>query len=453
MIDTNALSVLRTPYVGNNSAVGKIVDVLPPLGDELTQRFFSIGDDYGTGHAPYTLTLYYEQDGTERNITVMPKNAALLFALIDNLEEVNFAFRNTPSGGELDKAAYTSRIAVNKEQIGDFIGSLGLTWEDFQNDFEMAATLVFEQSESAGTNETTARAMAQEYIDALAGGRDLAGNEDGLAVFDRLLDRQRLYISYVRTTTRIANAYECGIAYDAPLGTREISLFIIFEYGAAPQYYCPYARYGAQSDIVLETYLDYLRGNDAASLARWLSVDSDGRGFTNDARERLDYYAQYDLSSADIYSFGFDGETWQFVYILFDADGYAFEIRLNCGDGLVMPAGISDGDTFYYSPLYQDWLQANGTRFSKSAHGYGYITNFNAAARTFDFDTVRWLGTPDNDAELTELGINPNSLSNGYYIYNPDTTSFNVTVAQDCKFYISLEAQPAEVGYEEFAQG
>ncbi|MDR1204990.1 MAG: DUF4825 domain-containing protein [Peptococcaceae bacterium] len=146
LIDTNALSALKTPYVGDNSAVGKIVDALPSLDGELTQRFFSIGDDYGTGRAPYTLTLYYEQNGTERNITALPKNAALLFALIDNLEEVSCAFRNTPSGGELDKAAYTSRIAVNKEQIGDFIGNLGLTWEDFRNDFETAAAAVFTQS-------------------------------------------------------------------------------------------------------------------------------------------------------------------------------------------------------------------------------------------------------------------------------------------------------------------
>ncbi|MDR1321675.1 MAG: DUF4825 domain-containing protein [Gracilibacteraceae bacterium] len=144
-IDANALSALRAPYVGDGSAVGKIVDALPPLGDELTQRFFSIGDDYGTGHAPYTLTLYYEQGGAERNITALPKNAALLFALIGNLEEVSFAFRNDPSGGELDKAAYLSKITVSKEQSGEFIESVGLTWEDFQSDFRAAAAALFTQ--------------------------------------------------------------------------------------------------------------------------------------------------------------------------------------------------------------------------------------------------------------------------------------------------------------------
>jgi hypothetical protein len=201
-IDFSALSALRTPYVGDNSAVGKIVDVLPPLGDELTQQFFSIGDDYGTGLAPYTLTLYYKQDGMERNITVMPKNAALLFALIDNLEEVNFAFRNTPSGGELDKAAYTSRIAVNKEQIGDFIGSLDLTWENFQNDFAMAATLVFAQSEPVGaTGENGVAFTTDESTPRLA----LLGiSTDGtkMSLNDRAVDKVVVEHTQFGQTTR-----------------------------------------------------------------------------------------------------------------------------------------------------------------------------------------------------------------------------------------------------------
>jgi hypothetical protein len=161
--DLKALSLLRTPAVGNNSAVGKIVDALPPLDAELTQRFFSIGDDYGTGHAPYTLTLYYERNGAERNISASPKNAALLFALIDNLEEVSFACRNTPDGGALDKAAYTSRAAVNREQSGEFLRSAGLTWEDFQRDFEAAAGALFAQAEYVGTLSPRVEDLPLDY--------------------------------------------------------------------------------------------------------------------------------------------------------------------------------------------------------------------------------------------------------------------------------------------------
>ncbi|MDR1160667.1 MAG: DUF4825 domain-containing protein [Syntrophomonadaceae bacterium] len=154
------LSALRTPYVGNNSAVGKIVGALPPLDAELTQRFFSIGDDYGTGYTPYTLTVYYEHIGSERNITITQNNAALLFALIDNLREVNFALRDTPSGAELDKAAYTERYTYSKENIAEFIGNIGLTWEDFQNDFEATATAVFTQNPPATTTLDEARELA-----------------------------------------------------------------------------------------------------------------------------------------------------------------------------------------------------------------------------------------------------------------------------------------------------
>ncbi|MCL1829101.1 MAG: DUF4825 domain-containing protein, partial [Oscillospiraceae bacterium] len=138
---------MRTPYVGDNSAVGKIVHSLPEIDREHTQRFFSIGDDYGTRYAPYTLTLYYEPTGAEtddiRHLTVTPKISALLFALIDNLEEINYAFRSTPSNGELDKTAYTSRVTYYKNDIVDYIGTIGLTWEDFQNDWSGSVDKMF----------------------------------------------------------------------------------------------------------------------------------------------------------------------------------------------------------------------------------------------------------------------------------------------------------------------
>ena len=137
--DLNALSTLRTPYVGDNSAVGKIIYALPQIDNEHTQQYFSIGDDYGTGRVPFTLTIYYESINAEvndtRNITVTPENAALLFALIDNLEEVSFAFRNTPSDGELDTSVYISRVSYSKEKVTEYLESIGLTWEDFLNDW------------------------------------------------------------------------------------------------------------------------------------------------------------------------------------------------------------------------------------------------------------------------------------------------------------------------------
>jgi beta-lactamase regulating signal transducer with metallopeptidase domain len=139
MDDLYSLSSMRTPYVGDNSAIGKIINSLPRIDREHTQRFFSIGDDYGTGNAPHTLTVYYEPSDTEtsdmRNITVTPQNSALLFSLIDNLEETSYAFRSTPSDGELDKEAYISRVTHSKNDIAEYLKTIGLEWEDFRNDW------------------------------------------------------------------------------------------------------------------------------------------------------------------------------------------------------------------------------------------------------------------------------------------------------------------------------
>jgi len=142
-----ALSAMRTPYIGDNSAVGKIISELPRIDRQYTQRFFSIGDDYGTGRAPYTLTIYYEPNDAETsaisNITVTPKNSALLFLLIDNLEEVNIVFRETPSDGKLDKEDYISRATYSREDISEYFNTIGLGWEDFQNNWNRSIAKMF----------------------------------------------------------------------------------------------------------------------------------------------------------------------------------------------------------------------------------------------------------------------------------------------------------------------
>jgi beta-lactamase regulating signal transducer with metallopeptidase domain len=125
--DYAALSALKTPYVGDNSAVSKIVSLLPVPDSRLVQRFISIGDDYGTAYAPNTLTLYYEPRGAEienaaaqylENDGAYLKNAVLLFALIDNLDEVSFAVRDSMTGGSaLDKGAYTSYQRLSRYEV------------------------------------------------------------------------------------------------------------------------------------------------------------------------------------------------------------------------------------------------------------------------------------------------------------------------------------------------
>lgn len=147
MDDLYALSSMRTPYVGDNSAVGKIIGLLPSIDREHAQRFFSIGDDYGTGSAPNTLTVYYEPDDAEtgdiKNITVTPKHSVLLFALIDNLEEINYAFRPTPSGGELEKGAYISRVTYSRNDIAEYLETIGLGWDDFKDDWNSSVERMY----------------------------------------------------------------------------------------------------------------------------------------------------------------------------------------------------------------------------------------------------------------------------------------------------------------------
>lgn len=147
MDDIYSLSAMRTPYVGDSSAVGNLISYLPRIDREYRQLFFSIGDDYGTGSAPYTLTVYYEPNDVEAsdisNITVTPESSVLLFSLIDNLEEVSIAFRLTPSDGALNKEAYTSYATYSKAEVAEYLKTIGLTWEDFRSDWNRAVEKLY----------------------------------------------------------------------------------------------------------------------------------------------------------------------------------------------------------------------------------------------------------------------------------------------------------------------
>lgn len=139
----------RTPYVGDNNAVGEIISVLPRIDRNYSQRFFSIGDDYGTGYTPNTLTLYYEMkyptDEDTRDIDRLKKNSVLLFTTIENLEEISYAFRQTPSGDELVIEEYSTRITHHKEDIVEFLEGLELTFEDFENNWDSSIEKMFSE--------------------------------------------------------------------------------------------------------------------------------------------------------------------------------------------------------------------------------------------------------------------------------------------------------------------
>jgi len=116
------LSALRTPYIGNASAVSRIIQVLPLPDENWLQRFFAME----TNIAPYSLTVFYEPATLEALSTIQSQekptadfeaNALLLFALIDNLSKVTFAVRYTPgpddsSGGDYDYFWTISRYEI-----------------------------------------------------------------------------------------------------------------------------------------------------------------------------------------------------------------------------------------------------------------------------------------------------------------------------------------------------
>jgi hypothetical protein len=144
---------LRTPYVGDSRAVRKIVDAMPLLGKGYTQLSYTIGSDYGTGSAPYTMTVYYKHDGkTNSNYAFTAKNAVILFALIDDLEEVNIDIRHTPSEDAMYESEHASRNIHNRNELGAFLWIKNeLTWGDFHVDWKGSiekAFALFELTES-----------------------------------------------------------------------------------------------------------------------------------------------------------------------------------------------------------------------------------------------------------------------------------------------------------------
>ncbi|MCL2532086.1 MAG: DUF4825 domain-containing protein [Oscillospiraceae bacterium] len=113
------LSALRTPYLGNPSAVFTILGQLPMPADGWVQQFTAMSNasQFGSPElAPYTLTVFYHPADdivaipTEDTLPIaaFEYNAGWLFALIDNLLEVTFAMRTTPlDGNELHQETYT----------------------------------------------------------------------------------------------------------------------------------------------------------------------------------------------------------------------------------------------------------------------------------------------------------------------------------------------------------
>jgi beta-lactamase regulating signal transducer with metallopeptidase domain len=129
------ISKYKTPYVGDNIKVAHIAGNLPVADNDFKQQYTSMKTDA----KPYKLTVYYERalDIKYRGVwpIVTPDsvietnsrlNALVAFCMIDNLDEVTFAFRNSRSDGKLDESKYDTTFTFQRTSFEKIYGDLSV---------------------------------------------------------------------------------------------------------------------------------------------------------------------------------------------------------------------------------------------------------------------------------------------------------------------------------------
>ena len=126
------LSKHKTPYVGDNNKVSSLANRLPAPHSYFKQQYISMI----TSKTPNSLTIYYEAandypyEGEWPIVTPdsvieinSRTNALVAFCMIENLDQVTFAYRISQSNGELDTSKYdttfTFQRAAFEEKYGD----------------------------------------------------------------------------------------------------------------------------------------------------------------------------------------------------------------------------------------------------------------------------------------------------------------------------------------------
>lgn len=131
--DLLKISKYRTPYVGESSKVRQIASSLPLPNSYFKQQYISME----TKEKPYGLTIYYEPESSEEHISVWPitktdsdietnskLNAIIVFAMIENVDKVTFAFKDTQSEGELDESEYNTEFTYLRSLLEEEYGKL-----------------------------------------------------------------------------------------------------------------------------------------------------------------------------------------------------------------------------------------------------------------------------------------------------------------------------------------
>lgn len=166
----------KTPYLGDSSKVSAIVGQLPEPDNYFKQRYISMETD-GTNK----LNVFYEaKEGTlysnEWSITNpespayynMKKNALVLFCMIDNLDKVTFAFRDSQSDGKLDTSKYNTAFNFSRASVQEQFGNLLLIGGDLEKlQDALAGENVYEEPEFTNQEIEAARSVVEEYFHAV----------------------------------------------------------------------------------------------------------------------------------------------------------------------------------------------------------------------------------------------------------------------------------------------
>lgn len=118
--NTEALMANKTPYVGNNSKVTALIDALPWDNGIVRESI-----ELHTAASPYGITINFNgmdpsmilDEPLNKNISF--KHAALLFSLIDNVDQINYMQTDINAIGDRVYAG----ISYTRKEIEDRIGS------------------------------------------------------------------------------------------------------------------------------------------------------------------------------------------------------------------------------------------------------------------------------------------------------------------------------------------
>ncbi|MCK5764179.1 MAG: DUF4825 domain-containing protein, partial [Clostridiales bacterium] len=137
--DLSEISKYKTPYVGDSSKVTHIADLLPVPDNYFKHQYISIKSN----NKPYNLTIYYEPAADMEYEGEWPitkpgsvietnsrTNALVVFSMIDNLDEVTFAFFISQSDGELDDSKYNTTYTFQRAAFEKKHGDLSMLGND-----------------------------------------------------------------------------------------------------------------------------------------------------------------------------------------------------------------------------------------------------------------------------------------------------------------------------------